>query len=116
MKKLICLSLIAFPVLGHALTWGELESEVLSVESGNPVNVQMIRRMSDIVEAIVQFHVALQTAGVERTLFCPASGQEMGLEEIVSMVRHQARLEQSDAEALIPELLINALQREFACS
>ena len=115
MKALIFLLFVCLPSLSNALTWGELEDELLSVEAGNPPDVTMIQRLSDIVEAIVHYHVMLRESGVEQTLFCPPGGQEMGLEELASMVRYQARQEQSVDEVMVQRLLLNALQREFAC-
>jgi hypothetical protein len=110
---LICLIVAAAPV--KALTWQELNQEILSVEQGNPANTAIIQRMSDITTALFTYHRAAVTAELA-TLFCPPEGGSMGLNEIVSIVRRQATEADVQDDYLVESLLLDGLQQRFPCS
>lgn len=115
MKSTMLLLLLLSPLSAWALSWGELEAEIDSVESGNPGDVAIIQRMSDVVSAVAAYNRALREAGADELLFCPASGSSIELDRIVSLVRAQARLDQAGPEIGVETLLLRALAREFPC-
>lgn len=48
-------------------------------------------------------------------LFCPAHDTPVTLDEMVSLVRAEARHQQATAETLVQELILDGLRRRYPC-
>lgn len=98
----------------NAMTWEELQTEILAVESGAPGNREMILRFSEMVHMLVSYTRDLQTRGLA-TPFCPPRGQTVTIDELVSLVRVQARAESASPETLVQDLLLAGYRHRFPC-
>lgn len=115
-KTLVIITLCLFSATGSAMTWTELKQEIDSVESGNPPNVSIISRMSDIVTMMTVLINAQADHDPSSLLFCPPKNQSVTLDQIVSLIRHQARISEPEAAASVQQLLMDSMRREFPCS
>lgn len=100
---------------GYAMTWQELEAEINSVESGNPQNMQIIARFSDMVQMLVTYNKAERDAGNSKALFCPPPNGSLQLNEVVSMVRAEVRRKAAAQDALVQELLLASFSQRYPC-
>lgn len=98
-----------------AMPWQELQSEINSVEAGNQPDMAIIRRTAEMVEMLVGYHRALRSEGAERLLFCPQAGGSMELDEVVSLIRFQARKQNATPDTLVQSLLLDAFRSRFPC-
>lgn len=110
----LLLTLLVPPTPLQAMTWGELEAEINAVEAGAPGNREMILRFSEMVHMLVTYTRQLQVQGLP-PLVCPTRGQAINIDELVSMVRHEARTEQAGPETLVQELLLSGFRETYPC-
>ena len=110
---LVCL--LSAPTL-HAMTWQELQTEIDSVESGNPPNQEIIARFSEMVQMLVTYYRAVQDTAPDAQLFCLQPSGSLQLDEIVSMVRAQARTGPAADDASVQELLLDSFRARFSCN
>jgi hypothetical protein len=99
----------------QALTWSELEAEINSVESGNAPNSAIIVRFSEMVNMMVSYTRELNQQQLE-PLFCPPRGVPMHSDQLVSMVRAEARQQDAGPQVMVQDLLLDAFLGEFPCS
>lgn len=97
-----------------ALNWRELAAEIDSVESGNAGNAVMMQRVSALITMLMVYRDALVEAK-SVPLFCPPPGGSMGLDEVVSIVRAEARRQDAADSSLVQQLLLSGMRRRFPC-
>ena len=101
---------------GHAqaMTWGELSREIESVEGGAAGNREIILRFSEMVHMLASYTRLLREQDLP-ALICPAQGQSVNIDELVSLVREEARRIDADNDALVQDLLLAGFQKKFPC-
>lgn len=109
---LFVLCLLSSPA--GALTWRELAAEIASVESGNAGNPVMMQRVCALTTMLMVYRAALVEAD-SAPLFCPPPGGSMGLDEVVSIVRAEARRHDAADSSLVQQLLLEGMRRRFPC-
>ncbi|MFM1896253.1 MAG: hypothetical protein RLZZ385_1327 [Pseudomonadota bacterium] len=111
---LLCLTaLCSLPAT--AMNWGELEDEIAAVEGGAPGNREIIARFAEITEMLVTYTRALQDSGTA-PLLCPAPGTPMTIDEVVSVVRAQARRSNADRGTTVQALMLAGFREKFPCN
>ena len=106
-------ALLAAPL--QAMNWAELEAEINSVESGNAPNSAIIVRFSELVNMMVSYTRELHEQQLS-PLFCPPQGVPMHSDQLVSMVRAEARKQDAGPQMMVQDLLLDAFRAEFPCS
>ena len=99
----------------QALSWSELEAEITSVESGGAPNSQIILRFSEMVNMMVSYTRQLNEKNLA-PLFCPPQGVPMHSDQLISIVRNQARQQNAGPETMVQELLLDGFSAEFPCA
>lgn len=98
-----------------AMKWGELEQEIRSVEAGEPANTAIIQRFGELVEGVVIYTRALNERGSSPRIFCTSGEQAVHLNELVSLVREQARQQRAEGTEPVVRLLLQGLARRHPC-
>ena len=106
-------TLCAGPV--QAMTWAELEAEIDAVEDGAAGNRQMILRFSEMVHMLVSYTRQLHQEDLQ-PLACPPRGQAVNIDELVSLVRAEARRVNATPETLVQDRLLAGFRTRFPCN
>ena len=112
---------LLFTLLNHdasAMSWGELEKEILASESGKPVIDETMYRVVEIVQTVAVYTQALYQKNPRSPdlLFCIPKGTSMDINQGISLIRHQAKLENAKPDAQVQNLLLRALTLKFPCT
>lgn len=117
-KKLLLISvLLLLSQMASAMTWSELEQQIEAVESGETVDQNLLVRLSEMVQMLVVMRKAQTSPG----LFCPPQEGSLDIDEIVSMLRAQARASAVAQEALaqdqtlVQSLLLQTFIEAYPC-
>ena len=113
MKSFI-LVLLTLSSTVHAMTWAELSEEIELVENGAAGNREMILRFSEMVHMMASYSRQLRQEDLE-ALFCPPQGQSMNIDDLVTIVRAEARRQDARPDALVQDLLLTGFAQEFPC-
>lgn len=112
--KLIIPVLLILSSTVQAMTWVELSEEIESVESGAAGNRDIILRFSEMVHMMVSYSRQLRQENLQ-PLFCPPQGQAINIDDLVSIVRAEARRQDARPDALVQDLLLSGFAEEFPC-
>ncbi len=104
-----------FPVASQALSWGDLQQEIERLAAGKPATQLIHLRLFEVFETVAIYTKALKAHKPNSALFCSANDTQMHFNQLVSMIRHQARQEQATAQEPVQALLLRALQQQFPC-
>lgn len=118
MKALLSASLLLaalFTVPAQAMTWSELEAEINAVESGAAGNSRIIMRFAEMVNMMVSYTRQLHEADLP-PLICPPRGVPMHSDQLVSIVRAQARQTNAGPDTLVQDLLLDGFRAEYPCN
>lgn len=99
----------------QAMTWQELQAEIDSVESGQPGNQQVIMRFSEMIQMLATYTQTVYESHPDAKITCPPLGVSMHIDEIVSMVRKQARDTKAEKSASVQVLMLDAFKLSFPC-
>lgn len=99
----------------QAMTWQELQAEIDSVESGQPGNQQVIMRFSEMIQMLATYSQTVYESHPNAKITCPPQSVPMHIDEIVSMVRKQARDTKADKSASVQVLMLDAFMEKFPC-
>ena len=101
------------PVL--AIKWGELEREIVAVESGKPATGTVQIRLIAAIDTIVVYTKILREQNSAALLFCIPQGTSMNFNQVVAMIRHQAKIDRAAPEEKVQSLLLRSLVRQYPC-
>jgi len=99
----------------QAMPWSELEAEINSIEAGQAPDSRIILRFSEIVNMMVSYTRQLRENDLE-PLFCPPQGVPMHSDQLVAIVRAQARQQNAAPQTMVQDLLLDGFRAEFPCT
>ena len=99
-----------------ALTFAELEKEVVAVEAGQRPDEMIFIRLADITEAFTVYTKALYKKKTTTLLFCIPRGTQMNINQVISMIRRQAKIDKVSQGEMVQNILLRAYESQFPCS
>ncbi len=115
LRSLVLLLVLLLSNQVAAMTWKELNDDILRVESGAQSDPQIIVRLSEIVLTLVSYTKAVEEQDPAKQIFCMQPGGSLNINEIVSMVRYEARTRDAMEVELVQDLMLIAFQARFPC-
>lgn len=112
LSPLLLVFLFTTPV--QAMTWSELEAEINTIESGQTGNPEIIMRFAEMVNMLVSYTRELNQADLA-PLICPPRGVPMHSDQLISIVRAQARQSNAGPETMVQDLLLDGFRAKFPC-
>lgn len=121
MKKLIaafCLLLLNLSLSNkpaHAMSWNELNEQIIASETGKPTNPVVILKLTEIISMLVVNAQAQSKKDPHSLLFCPPRNKEFHIDQLISLMRNHVKKNPSAIDTSVQHILLNSMVNEYPC-